>query len=187
MNRPHSGSCVFARGSYDETQIVFWERYMDQVVPADSIPIKKEDLFFALVRLYLLIDDIDPGGDEDTTINDVDFHSLMGIDNGDDDEGPEEDGPDDDPCHFQDLLSSKDESLMEYAEKTAGIYIGLFALLSTPLEEDPLLKKEFREYALLEHGVEIEFSTFDKKPKLTIVHSKKDDPTSPAPDKPLAT
>ena len=120
---------------------------MDQADPADGVLIKKEDLFFALVRLYLLIDDIDPGRDEEEPDITAPGLELVGLDDLDD---TDEDGPDDNyPGHFQELLYSVDESHMEYAEKTAGEYIGLFALLSTPLEEDPLLKKEFREYALL--------------------------------------
>lgn len=148
---------------------------------SSHIPIEKEDLFFALVRIYLLIDDIDPDGDIDSTIEEVDFHSLMGITGEDDEEEP----PADDADHFQTLLMDKDEALLSYRTKMLDEYIGLFALLTSPLENDPLLKKEFQEYALTKHGVEIEFSTYDKKPRLTLVSSKKDE-TPPPPGPPAA-
>lgn len=147
-----------------------------------SIPIEKEDLFFALVRIYLLMDDIDPDNDIDTMLDDVDMTGIIEFDDGDDDDDVIKDAPD----YFQTLLLDKDEPLFAYRTKTLDEYIGLFALLTSPLESDPLLKKEFQQYALQKHGVEIEFSTYDKKPKLTIVSSKRDE-TPPPPDKPQAT
>lgn len=149
--------------------------------PSNSIPIEKEDLFFALVRIYLLMDDIDPNNDIDTMLDDVDFVGITEF-NDEDDEDPTDDAPD----YFQTLLMDKDEPLFAYRTKTLDEYIGLFALLTSPLEADPLLKKEFQEYALTKHGVEIEFFTYHKKPKLMIVSSKKDD-TPPSPTKPPAT
>lgn len=147
---------------------------------SDSISIEKEDLFFALVRIYLLMDDIDPDNDIDTMLDDADMSGIIEFDDEDDDDVIK-----DAPDYFQTLLLDKDEPLFAYRTKTLDEYIGLFALLTSPLEADPLLKKEFQQYALEKHGVEIEFSTYDKKPKLTIVSSKKDD-TPPSTDKPPA-
>lgn len=155
---------------------------MDTSSPvSDIVPFKKEDLFFALVRIYQLMEDIDPddGTLADTTVDGVDLADLP------DDYGEEDDSEDDAPFHFQALIGDTRESLSMYAEDILDEYIGLFALLSTPLEENPSLKKEFQAYARDEHGVDIEFSSFSKKPKLVVVSSKKDDTPAPprAPDK----
>ncbi len=124
------------------------------------------------------MDDIDPLNDIDTTIDGIDIAGIVEFD-----EDDEDDDPDDSPTHFQNLLIDRDESLAEYQSNTLDEYISLFALLTSPLEKDPLLKKEFHEYARTKHGVDIEFSHFSAKPKLTLVSSKKDD-TPGAPEKP---
>jgi len=57
-------------------------------------------------------------------------------------------------------------------------FIGLFAILSTPLDNDPALKREFIEYAR-QQGKDIEFTKGEappKKPTLSIVPPQKDSP-----------
>jgi hypothetical protein len=174
-------ACVFIKASYDDTQIVTRSLFMD-TPGTDTIQIEKADLFFALARIHQLIEDIDCDDDIDTTVDGVE---LAGITEFDDEGDDEDDPPDDAPCHFQNFLINRDESLSEYQTMMLDEYIGLFDLLALPLVADPVLKKEFQEYALTKHGVEIEFSTYDKKPKLTIVSSKKEE-TPPPPEKPPA-
>lgn len=147
---------------------------MDTTTEAtDTVLFKKADLFFALIRIFQLLEDVDPGTLEEDS-DDAEHSSLAGLD--DEHEGDSGFGDEDDeaPRPFETFLQKHDNAIGEYLSNAASEYIGLFALLSSPLEADPQLKKEFREYAEREHGIDIDFMNIpDKKPRLTIVPTKK--------------
>lgn len=160
-------------------------------VPVVTIPINKEDLFFVLLRLIQMLNDADPFSDiPEEVLSDI-------VNEGDDDgelvieEGPTEDDADISaeeevlpPTYFRELYAAQDDFTIAVCNE----YIGLFALLSTPLNAHPKLKKEFIAYAH-EHGEDIEFTSEKvepKRPKLSIVPPPKtnpDDKDNPPPKK----
>jgi hypothetical protein len=136
--------------------------------PNLMISYNKEDIFYILLRLYQMMNDADPfsdlAEDEDESV----------VFEADEEEG-EEEGEETEaspPAYFQALYAAQDE----FTVAVVNEYIGLFALLSTPLDHDPELKKEFLAYALA-RGEEIEFTNERRAPpapKLFIVPPEKD-------------
>jgi hypothetical protein len=131
--------------------------------PSNStIAFNKEDLFYALLRLYQLMNAADPSND----VAAVTFEEDQ-----DEEEADElEASPSN---YFKKLYAAQHDFLVDMIND----YIGLFALLSSPLDTDPKLKKEFIAYAH-ERGEDIEFTndTLPSAPKLFIVPPQKDDP-----------
>jgi hypothetical protein len=146
---------------------------MDMVPPLPNLGISfnKEDIFYVLLRLYRMMNDADPFNNftDDEEGESVDFEEDQDAEVG---EVEETEPPP--PDYFQKLYAAQDN----FVVAVVNDYISLFALLSSPLDADPALKKEFIAYAA-RHGEDIEF-TNDKvlppAPKLFIVPSPKDDP-----------
>jgi hypothetical protein len=138
-------------------------------LPNSTIAFNKEDIFYVLLRLYRMMNDADPFNN----FTDDDEESFVF-----DEEQNEEGGGVDEtevppPTYFQRFYAAQDE----FVVAVVNDYISLFALLSSPLDADPVLKKEFIAYAH-EHGEDIEFTndTLPPAPKLFIVPPQKDDP-----------
>lgn len=139
-------------------------------LPNPMISYNKEDIFYILLRLYQMMNDADPYSD---LADDEDEPVVFEPDEqeGESEEEQVEAPP---PTYFQTLYAAQDD----FTVAVVNEYIGLFALLSTPLDHDPELKKEFLAYALA-RGEEIEFTnerTSPPAPKLFIVPPEKNDP-----------
>lgn len=138
-------------------------------LPNSTILYNKEDIFFALLRLYQMINDADPYSDN---IDDDDEAVIFEEDQGGEEEeagGPEASPP----TYFQQLYAAQNDFVVSVVNE----YIGLFALFSSPLDDDPALKAEFIAYAA-ERGEDIEFTNekiSPPGPKLFIVPPLKDD------------
>lgn len=138
-----------------------------------TIPINKEDLFWVLIRLYQLMNDVDPFGN--SLDEDEGDAFLFEVEKSKTEKKEEVIEPTTErPNHFQTLYAAQDDFNMGMIDE----YIGLFAILSAPLNNDPTLKKEFIEYAR-QQGQNIEYTTDEaqeKKPTLSIVPPQKDSP-----------
>jgi hypothetical protein len=154
---------------------------MNTSVPTPpTIAIDKEALFVALCRIYQLMESADPEGnlvgqsDEMSTV--VFTGAARNI------ESRKGDDPwSEPPTLFDDLF----DACENFSSRFVGEHIGLFALLSGPIEDDPVLRKEFEEYTTRNHGFVITFKTSGKftkqKPHLSVVRpdgGTDDDPPS---------
>jgi hypothetical protein len=138
-------------------------------LPNTTIVFNKEDLFYALLRLYQMINDADPHSDTTDDDDDVVFEEDQG--SGEEETVEPEVPP---PTYFQKLYADQND----FRVSVVNEYIGLFALFSSPLDDDPKLKKEFIAYAA-ERGEDIEFTnekTPPPGPKLFIVPPQKSGP-----------
>lgn len=152
--------------------------------PIVTVPIDKEDLFYALLRLFQLADDafpLDSEVEEPTDSEADEDEATSEIDATEPDDDADEHPP---PNHFQQFFSAMDTLI----EKTASEYLDLFALLSTPLLQDPKLKAEFIQYAHDRNMdiVFIEDVVRSRVPKLELVPPHKE-PTDDGGNKPPTT
>lgn len=143
-------------------------------LPPGTVPIHKEDLFYALLRLFQLTSDIDPSGDDDADEEELSPEVIAALEEELEAEAEEPEpnaGTPPPPDHFQKFYASLDDMIAS----TTDEYLSLFALLCTPLDKDPALKEEFLAYASA-RGVHMEFVVEKKPPnapKLVLVPPQK--------------
>ncbi len=166
---------------------------MTKQVP--TVMVNQEDLFRAILRVFMLIEDADPFNSSDVTFTADPDSAMIGEDDTSGSDLVTDDASaagndevlDPYPTHFADLYYAHDN----FAANMLNEFNALFVLLSAPLEKDPVLKEKFQEYALEHYGSEIEFCVIrppvlPKGPKLFILPPEDDkvpDPADPSPPK----